>query len=168
MPPTQGSFYEDLYPRGLRKLFAIGLICATTLLPAITAWKAGPQPVPQPGPAFGPRFGTARRGSDDRKNAAAATLPIGRTMLAMLGGMLGLAIYFPRRGFKRCALLAGPVLGLGSMFVAGWYLSGRSTVYRFEAVFSALIGALPGVALYIALVRRKWHKRHSADTMWIE
>jgi len=167
MPPTQGSFYEDLYPRGLRKLFAIGLICATTLLPTITAWKAGPEPALQAGPAYGPRFGNARRGTDGRTHAPASTLPIGRTMLAVSGCMLGLAIYYPRRGFKRFALLCGPVLGLGSMFVAGWYLSGRSTVYRFEAVFSALIGALPGVALYVALVRRKWHKRHSAETIWI-
>jgi len=168
MPPTGNSFYEDLYPRGLRKLLAIGVICATTLLPAITAWKTGPEPVPQPGPAFGPRFGNSRRGTDGRTNSAGSTLPVGRTLLAMFGGALGLAIYYPRWGFKRFALLCGPVLGMGSMFVAGWYLSGRSTVYRFEVVFSALIGALPGVALYVALVRRKWHKKQAATTIWVE
>ncbi len=56
MPYENHSFYADFYPRGIRKFFAIGIICLTTLVPAVGAWKQGPEPVPPQQPAFGPRF----------------------------------------------------------------------------------------------------------------
>lgn len=175
MSPQANSFYEDLYPRGFRKFLGISVVCLTSLIPALMHWKQGPDPNPQPAPAFGPHYSGHRglagpqpdRFSQPRK-LVDTLLAIGRTLLAVLGGVLGLAIYYPRSGFKRFALLCGPILGIGSMMLAGWYLTGRTKVYRFEAVFAALIGAFPGIALYVLLVRRKWRKKHATETLWIE
>ncbi len=168
MSGNGSSFYLDFYPRGLRKFFAIFVIFVTTFLPVLTAWKAGPESAAQPVRAFGPRFGNTRREAIGRSSSVVSRMPIFRTLLAMFGGALGLAIYYPRWGFKRYALLCGPILGLGSMWLVGWYLTGRTTVYRFETVFAALIGAFPGAALYVLLARRKWHKKNAAESIWIE
>jgi hypothetical protein len=169
MPQSIQSYYEDFYPRGIRKMVAISIICLTTMVPAVIVWKDGGEPAPQPHPGIRPRFGNRPLGGNQAPQPAAASrLPIFRTMLAVLGGFLGLALYYPRSGFKRYALLSGPLSGIGSLFVIGEYLAGRTTVYRFEIVFASLIGALPGVILYVILTRRKWHKKHSSDSLWIE
>jgi hypothetical protein len=169
------SFYEDFYPRGFRKLLAVGVICLTSLVPAIVAWQREPENAPVqrfggPGGFSGLRPG----GFNKLQNTAGSRLPIGRTVLAMFGGVFGLMIYCPRWGFKRYALVCGPILGLGSILVLNWYLTGRTKVYRFEAVFAALIGTLPAVAVYILLARRKWHLKNppatkeTVETIWIK
>ncbi|MBI3860991.1 MAG: hypothetical protein HY290_03765 [Planctomycetia bacterium] len=169
MPQPGTSFYEDFYPRGVRKFVAIGVICVTTLVPSVVAWKDGAGAVPQQSPAFGSRFGIPGRGGNaPSPRPGIPWSRIGRMLLSAFGGALGLAIYYPRWGFKRYALLCGPILGIGSIVVAEWYLTGRTRVYRFETVFTSLIGGLPGVVLYVLLARRKWRKKQPADTIWIE
>lgn len=174
MPHEASSFYQDFYPRGLRKFCGIGIICLTSLIPALTVWKEGPEQVPLHQPAFGRGFpgtrGFGRPAWGGNNEPQKSTIPwglIGRTLLASFGGVVGLAIYYPAWGFKRYALLCGPTLGLGSMMLLDWYLGGRTKIYRFEGVFAALIGAFPGVVLYALLARRKWHKKHPADAIWL-
>jgi hypothetical protein len=172
MPRGNDSFYSDFYPRGFRKFFAIGVICLTTLVPAVAAWKDAPGPIPPQGPAFGPRFpgprGFPARQQGDQPSLVSRVLQAGRILLAAFGSILGLMIYYPRSGFKRYALLCGPALGIGSFLLLNWYLTGRVKVYRFEAVFAALLGGLPGVLLYIFLARRKWYGRQRSEALWIE
>ena len=103
-----------------------------------------------------------------QREARGATWLAFRTLLAAFGTAVGMAIYYPRRGFKRYALLCGPIIGVGSAALTSWWLTGRANVHRFEVVFAALLGAAPGVLLYVFLTRRKWNKLHAPRDIWLE
>jgi hypothetical protein len=170
MSQPQTTFYEDLYPRGFRKLLAIGIIFASSALPATYAWQHGGDAVADPADHFGvprgfappPRFGPAPPA------ARAEGVPLRRTFFAMLGSAIGLVVYYPRRGFKRYALLCGPLIGLGTAILTTSWLTGRQHVHRAELVFAALLGGAPGALLYAWLARRKWIKLHAREEIWIE
>lgn len=78
--------------------------------------------------------------------------------LAMAGGIFSLALYYPRWGFKRFAILCGPIVGIGTMLLLSMYLFARTDVYKFEICIVAIIGALPGLLLYLLLVAWKFRR----------
>jgi hypothetical protein len=168
------SIGEALYPRGLRKTMAMVLFFVTTTTPTVFLWQnppANPQPngpigiarfrslhePPSRGfggrsmtPGFGPGF--AAPAPAPSRTASNWLTSFVQLFLATVGGALSLALYYPRWGFKRYAILCGPLVGLGTMFFLGVYLFARTEVYRFEIVFAAMIGAIPGLLLYVLLV----------------
>jgi hypothetical protein len=169
MANQHSSFGQDFYPRGWLKVLAILLIFSTTLLPAVISWKNGPGRDLQMPSRFGPGFGSLRQAPAlEAGQPVSSRLPIGQTILAVVGSVVGLALYYPKWGFKRYALLAGPVLGIGAMYFLNGYLEGRQTVHRVEIVFGGLLGSLPGCLFYTWLARRKWRRKNPPDSIWIE
>lgn len=183
-PPD--SVGEALYPRGFRKTLAMILFFLVTTLPTVILWENTPvSQTPLPGSAgargfggsgFGPhdRFGGSPGGRfqpssfGGRFNSAPQASrnwswsnilpPFAQVFLATVGGAFSLALYYPRSGFKRFAILCGPMLGFGSMSALALYLAARSEVYRFEICFVAIAGALPGLLVYLALVYWKTNR----------
>jgi hypothetical protein len=162
---------EGLYPRGFRKTIALLLFFVMTTMPTVFSWQNPPtSPAasnssginsfePFPGPPsrhFNHRpFGAAQQATPPSRGWAYLLSSFLQLSLATIGGAFSLALYYPRSGFKRFALLCGPLVGLGTMFTLGLYLAARSEVYRFEICFASLVGAAPGLALYVLLVSWK-------------
>lgn len=169
---------DSLYPSGWRKTLAMLLFFATTTMPSVFVWqypnRQPPIPVgvsavrPWEGPTGRTWTYTSQAPVGARSQMYISNFPSNkrpspfrwlgsffRLSLAVLGGILSLALYYPFSGFKRFAVLCGPIVGLGSMIALGMYLFARTEVYRFEIAFAAICGALPGVALYAILVYTK-------------
>ncbi|WP_425617428.1 hypothetical protein NA78x_001105 [Anatilimnocola sp. NA78] len=181
------SVGDSLYPRGFRKTLAMVLFFVTATLPSVVFWQSEDSP-PQPhgpvgfaamhpldGPpsrAFGPgprSFGVSHRHShygpaaNDGPSLMSWVGTFFRWSLAFFGGIFSLALYYPRWGFKRFALLCGPIAGLGAMMALAMYLFARTEVYRFEIVFASMFGALPGILLYALLVYAKASRLANQD-----
>jgi predicted RND superfamily exporter protein len=71
---------------------------------------------------------------------------------AVLGAFI-VALYFPDRRWWAVGLLPGALMGVLSMGALYFYTQHRSEVYSIELVLVALVGILPGAALYYVLLR---------------
>jgi len=156
------TFYDDFYPRGFRKFFAMGIIFLTSALPATYAWQHGPIQQPQNRHAFPPRPPNrwVNQDGDGNLTGMPRSFSYKRMLLAMFCSMLGLMIYYPRWGFKRYALFCGPFIGWGTSVATSTWLIGRAEVYRVELVFAAMLGGIPGTIVYVLLARRKWCRKY--------
>jgi hypothetical protein len=154
------SYRDEFRLRGLRKTLALMIIAAITTIPPVFAWQN------EPAEAAGSRsFPTGRfapRGGylpDQEESGFLTTVWTGfKRLLAIAITTAGLMLYYPRRGFKRYAVLAGPIIALSTPWILGAYLAGRQEVFRFEIVLVAMASALPGAAVYVWLTWRKGRK----------
>lgn len=158
---------EGLYPRGFRKFLALILFFAATTTPTVFLWQNPPDsPAVSEAGSFAPYPAPPSRYPSHRPYGPQASSSSGSTWwllfcsfmqlsLATFGGLFSLALYYPRSGFKRFALLCGPLVGLGTMFLLGIYLAARTNVYRFEIPLVAIVGAAPGLTMYVLLVSWK-------------
>ena len=88
---------------------------------------------------------------------------ISRSVLMIIaglgGGVAGRIVCAPGERLRAHvgAMFGGVIAGLGAVYVATWWLEGRSSVNAREVVLAAVIGAVPGVIiagrLYLALRR---------------
>jgi hypothetical protein len=140
---------------GFRKFLAIALFFLTVVLPVSSLWQEGGLE-----PAASPRFPSFTRGA--RQTEPAIRTPWYLWPLAITGGILSLALYCPNWGYKRYALLCGPIAAIGTQMFLVYWLTGRTTVYRFEPVLVAMAGALPGIAIWVMLILRKVDYRRRA------
>lgn len=162
--------YRDEFSMyGLRKVLAGLLIAAATTLPPVIAWQ---HPAADPPRSAGfPSGRFAPRGGFLREREQPST---GRTILSWLAAAfrhttvavvttLGLMLYYPRQGFKRYALLCGPLLAVIVPACLSAYLQGREEVYRVELVLVSMIASLPAIGLYVWLT---WRKAKKLGMVW--
>lgn len=152
-------YRDEFYPGGFRKVFALMLVVAVTVLPEAFAWATAP--IEHPG-ATGIPTGRFRPGGGflpERETPRSGLLQtfwkvVSRGFVVFVA-TFGFMLYYPRRGFKRYGLLCGPL----TAFVVPWcvssYLQGRTEVFRAEVLVVALAALSPGVGLYIFLTWRK-------------
>jgi hypothetical protein len=159
------SYRDEFYPRGFRKVFALMLIAAVTVIPPLFAWQHEPAE-----PSGGRSFPTGRyapRGGflpERESPGVLATVWTGIKRVTMIViTTAALMLYYPRRGFKRYALLCGPILAIVAPWAVGAYLQGRSEVFRFEIVLVAMAASLPGAFLYVFLT---WRKAKRLGMVW--
>ena len=147
-------FRDEFGLYGFRKIFAVLVIVFATGWP-VWSWQRGESQPPAriPFPA-----GPPSRWANDESESQRRILNW-KSIVSIPIVTMALALYYPRWGFKRYALLAGPLISLGVPWVLSWYLEGRTSVYRFELVVAAWMGALPGAALYAWLAWRKARRR---------
>lgn len=144
----------DLNVRGFLRYLAIILFVAGVVLPLDSSWREGRLSGTPETRSNVPRFGNVRsRFVDDAREQQG--VPWYLKTIAVVSSIVALMLYLPRWGFKRYALLAGPIMGLGAFWVLGYWLSGRTTIVRYEPVLAGMLGALPGIVLWIVLVRIK-------------
>jgi len=130
------SFRDEFYPSGGRKVIAMLLIIAVTGFPALRQWETYAE------------YETTSR-----------IWEVLRTAFTMFVVTASLMLYYPSWGYKRYALLSGPMIALCIPWAVSSYLQGRTTVYRTEVAIVTLVAALPGAALYGYLCWRKARRR---------
>ncbi|MCA9058723.1 MAG: hypothetical protein KDA85_09495 [Planctomycetaceae bacterium] len=157
-------YRHEFYPAGFRKLMAIMLITSVTVLPEVFSWVGPPEGESTingiPTGRYAPRGGFLP--GDSRPRYAAPQTSFLKTVwtavkrcFVVVVTTLGVVLYYPRRGFKRYALLCGPVIALLVPLVMSLYLRGRTEVFRAEILVVALIALSPGIGLYVLLTWRK-------------
>lgn len=152
----QSAFHLNL--RGFRRYLAVMIFVGCIILPVESLWKDGKLETQENTTTnrFGPR--SARLAAAETPNSGVKVTwylwPI-----AVMGSMLALALYCPGWGFKRYALLCGPIVGIGALMFLSYWLTGRDKIYRFEPVLVAFAGAAPGIAIWTMLVLRKAEKK---------
>jgi hypothetical protein len=151
------SYRDEFYPRGFRKLFALLIIAGVTTLPPVIAWQNEPaeQAGGLPTGMYAPRGGFLPDGDEAAPGFLTRVWTGIKRLTAIAFTTAALMLYYPRRGFKRYALLCGPIIALAAPWVLAAYLSGRSEVFRFEIAMVAMAASLPGAALYVWLTWRK-------------
>lgn len=156
--PTAGSKLH-LKPNGMRRFLAIAIFVLCVIIPVQSAWQDGQLEGESTSISrFGPRLGRAGYvNSTPSVHISWYLWP-----LAITGSIFSLALYFPSWGFKRYALVCGPVAGIGALMFLSYWLTGRQTIYRFEPVLVAMAGAVPGVAVWALLILRKIERRRLA------
>ena len=132
------SYHEEFYPHGLRKTLALLIIFGATVLPTMIAWEQSP--IEEPGSASMPTGRFVPRGGflPDRPQPSSG---IGRWIAGVfttLAVTFGVVLYYPKSGFKRYAILCGPVMALCIPACLGAYLSGRVEVFRIEIMLVTL------------------------------
>ncbi len=173
------SYREEFGLRGFRKLLAAMLILAVTVIPSLSAWQRGPAAADDAGAfprgAFGPRadFPAGRFGRPGGRfadqQAGGGWNVLGVIWSAMVRGFVTVAttlllmLYYPASGFKRYALLAGPLIALLVPAAISLYLRGRQEVYNVELALVACVAMLPGVGLYVLLT---WRKAQRLGMVW--
>jgi hypothetical protein len=145
-------FRDEFGAYGIRKILALMIIAGVVLWP-VGQWLRG-----EPQPAAGFRSGPPSRWAQAEEEPKVRVFSW-RTIFTTIVVAFALMFYYPRWGYKRYALLAAPLIAFGAPWVLSWYLEDRTTVYRFEVVVAAWIGALPGAALYLWLAWRKARRR---------
>ncbi|MCO6455574.1 MAG: hypothetical protein J5I93_09790 [Pirellulaceae bacterium] len=162
--------YRDEFSMyGWRKVLAGLLIAAATTIPPVIAWQ---HPAADPPPSSGfpsGRFPVRERFVRDRGQPSTGSKILSwlaaafRHTTVALVTTLGLMLYYPRQGFKRYALLCGPVLAIIVPACLSAYLQGREEVYRVELVLVSIIASLPAVGLYVWLT---WRKGKRLGMVW--
>jgi hypothetical protein len=153
----------DMNVRGFHRYLALTLFFLCTILPVDCLWKEGKldpqnnaaQTPPRFGPRFGPRLG--QQAAEEERSGVEVTWYL--WPLAVGGSILAMMLYCPNWGFKRFALLGGPIAGIGALMFLSYWLTGRDRIYRFEPVLIALLGAAPGVGLWVLFILRKATQR---------
>jgi hypothetical protein len=74
-------------------------------------------------------------------------------LICALTGAVIVAFYFPDRRWWVVGVLPGALMSVLSMGALYLYTQHRSEVYSIELVLVALVGMLPGAALYYVLMR---------------
>lgn len=83
--------------------------------------------------------------------------------LAAVGGAGGMALMSPRP-LRTAGIVCGLLMGLGSFELHYYYSTFRSEMWNYESALVGILGALPGILLYLGL--RKWKmQRLSADPL---
>jgi hypothetical protein len=147
----------DLNVRGFRRYLAIFLFMVGVIFPIDSCFRDGllletANVRSAPMSRFGGPRGRLVEATQE------SSMPWYLKPLAVVMSILALMLYLPNWGFKRYALIAGPMIGLGSIWLLTYWLTGRTSIHRFEPVLAAMLGALPGVAVWILLVRAKAHR----------
>jgi hypothetical protein len=138
-----------------------------TVLPATFTWVS--QPVEQPGFArmptsrFGSGGGYLSRRDEPRSNVLHIIWSVIKRSAVVVAATIGFMLYYPRQGFKRYALLCGPLAAFIVPWAVSSYLQGRTEVFRAELFVVALIALSPGIALYVFLT---WRKAQRLGMAW--
>ncbi len=160
-------YRDEFYPGGFRKVFALMLVVAVTVLPQAFAWVA--TPIEQPGASslptgrFAPRGGFLPQREEPRPGRLQSIWNGIQRSFVVAVATIGFMMYYPRKGFKRHALLCGPLVAFLVPLCVSSYLQGRTEVFRAELVVVALIALSPGIALYVALT---WRKARRLGMAW--
>lgn len=162
------SYREEFYPNDLRKGLVLMAITFILVLPEVFAWGSGSTPVESPrsfpSGAYRPRGGFIREPSESTASKIFNTIGSIVKRIFIIGAVtIALMVYYPRAGFKRFALLAGPIIAILVPLAIATYLQGREEVYRVELVFVTMLAALPGAALYVGLT---WMKAKRLGWQW--
>jgi hypothetical protein len=173
------SYREEFGLRGFRKMLAAMLILAVTVIPVLSAWQRGPAEEDAGGAfprgEFGPRAGLPagrfgpRRGMFAEREAGGGWNVLRVIWSAIVRGFVIIAttlllmLYYPASGFKRYALLAGPLIALLVPATIAMYLRGRQEVYNVELALVSCVAMLPGVGLYVLLT---WRKAQRLGMVW--
>lgn len=152
---AEGGRSFNLNVRGLSRYLALIIFFACIILPVESLWKDGkldPERNATQMGRIGPRLGRMATG-----DAAPSGVQVSWYLwpIAVMGSIVALMLYCPGWGFKRYALLCGPIAGIGALMFLSYWLTGRHTIYRFEPIVVAMAGATPGIALWTMLVLRK-------------
>ncbi|MFN3148352.1 hypothetical protein [Bremerella sp.] len=158
------SYSEEFYPHGVRKVLALMVMGSILVLPEMFAWGSAPSPAEVsrsfPTGMYRPRGGFIREPSESTASKVLGTIGSILKRVFIIGAVtIALMVYYPRAGFKRFALLCGPIIALLVPLAIATYLQGRQEVYRVEVVLVTLVAALPGAALYVWLTWMKAKKR---------
>ena len=163
-------YRDEFYPVGLRKTLAIMLVTAVTVLPEFFAWANPPATASRATPSMGrsthsmgrmpgSRFGSSSMRAEPGESSLNSILSIlwqvTKTGFVMVVATAGVMLYYPHAGFKRYALLCGPLLAILVPLTLAMYLRGRTEIFRAEILVVSLIAMAPVVALYIFLTWRK-------------
>jgi hypothetical protein len=161
--PLPLHYRDEFYPSGFRKILAIMLVTAVTVLPEFFSWASPPRQevsFGSPGARFpSSRFSSDRFQEDSGGSTAGKVLGvvwrIFKTGFVMVVATLGVMLYYPRPGFKRYALLCGPLIAIMVPLTLSLYLRGRTEIFRAEILVVSLVAAIPAIALYFYLTWRK-------------
>jgi hypothetical protein len=83
--------------------------------------------------------------------------------VAAVGGGTGMALMSPRP-LRTIGIVCGFLIGLGSFTLHSYYSTFRSEMWNYESALVGVLGALPGILLYLGV--RKWKiQRLSADSL---
>jgi hypothetical protein len=159
-------YRDEFYPVGFRKLFALMLVVAVTVLPEVFSWVGTPVQQPGLGMPRGDLGARSRFLSEPEAEGTGLLATLGRILwrtFVVLVATFGLILYYPRSGFKRYALLCGPLIAFLVPACVAQYLEGRTEVFRAEVLVVTLLALAPGVGLYIWLT---WRKAKRLGMVW--
>lgn len=74
--------------------------------------------------------------------------------IATVGAALSGVAYVHGRAPHHVGLIGGALCAPGSLAAIAWWTSGRTSVLRIEVAIAFLLGAVPGVLVYVWLFRR--------------
>lgn len=161
------SYREEFSPNGLRKIIAMLMIATVTVLPPVVSWErsSGEESTARGMPTgrFAPGGGFLPEAPPPHVRALAWLGTVLWRLFTLAVTVVGLIIYYPRKGFKRYALVAAPILAFFVPAAVALYLHGRSEVFRVEVFLVTLVAAAPAVALYVYLT---WRKARRLGMMW--
>ena len=72
-------------------------------------------------------------------------------IITAIGGIISLFVANHKRLLIN--LVCGPVLALGVAYGTLWYLEGRASVYKIEIFIPVILGIIPGLLAYYAMVK---------------
>jgi hypothetical protein len=159
-------YRDEFYPAGFRKVFALVLVVSVTVLPELFSWVGTPVERPAartPTGRFGPSGGFLPERQQPRSNVLHILWSFIKRSVVLLITTLGVALYYPRPGFKRYSLLCGPLIALIVPTCIAVYLQGRTEVFRAEILIVSLVALLPGIGLYVLLT---WRKAQRLGMAW--
>lgn len=152
-------YRDEFYPSGFRKIFAMLLVTSVVVLPELNAWRDSPaqrpSPMGMPSGRFRPSGGFLSEYSEPRPSLFQSVWSSIKRGFVTIVAIVGVMLYYPRTGFKRYALLVGPVFAFLVPVCVRLYLQDRTEVYSTEIVLVSLVAFLPGIALYAFLTWRK-------------
>lgn len=161
------SYREEFYPGGFRKTLAIALVVSVTALPTVFSWVGTPvdqdAAMNMPSGRFRPSGGLLperETSSDSVFDRIWSTI---KRAAVVFMTTIAFVLYYPRLGFKRYALLCGPLLAFIVPACIDMYLQGRVEVYRVEVALVMLAAMSPGVGLYMWLT---WRKARRQGMVW--
>ena len=152
-------YRDEFYPSGFRKVFALMLIVSVTVLPGVFTWVGTPvkqdRATTTPSGQFRPSGGFLPERQEPLTGILELIWTVLKRCLAIFFTTLGVMMYYPSRGFKRYALLCGPLIAIVVPICLAVYLQGRTEVFRAEILLVSLLALSPGIGLYVYLTWRK-------------
>lgn len=152
-------YRDEFYPSGFRKVLALLLVMSVTVMPEVFSWLNSPASPPAvsslPTGRFHPSGGFLGNRDEPDSGALHTLWTFVKRSFVVIVATFGVMLYYPHSGFKRYALVCGPLMAFLVPPCIEWYLRGRTEVYRVELVLVSLVALLPGILLYIILTWRK-------------
>jgi hypothetical protein len=152
-------YRDEIYPAGFRKIFALMLLFSVTALPELFSWSEYPgeqsPAAGMPAGRFRPQGGFLSHHEEPKSSFLQKLWTFIKRSCVVLITIFAVMLYYPRSGFKRYALLCGPVFAFVVPFCVANYLQGRTEVYRGEIAAVSVLALAPGIALYVFLTWRK-------------